>query len=696
MTATFFEYLGWVSLSPNLKESFNKTLLDAKQHRHGLVEIEHLLYALVDDPEGAIALMQTGVDRDDLRDLIADHLDAIPAGAKVDLEDLQPARDLKKLMAKASDLADNEHDDKIDGGDVIRALDEFEASGDLEFLSALKNNKSNNKNNPQRRARSTPRKTARTQSARPEQTEAAQNAPQVGDEPMVNTPHTSNANEHDLNADPIKASIKAIMARRADAEEILNECEWYHLFKSLNMIDEGLEGEEQTHRAILLARAEAELAERPRCRKAFLYVRHLDQELARLKGIVDIDWAGEITPDETVSELSRLRAQHQAEKSSRSPNGLTANHRDLSSAGQSLFDVKLQESELLALEHKLMRLDRSTGPSQSRLKALETDLESHDTHSRKRENVIGVLERYLRSEMQLSDARDHRIIELEKELHSSKSVSDSQVDKTSNLETELKAFKEHAGNRELHIADLEYKLKSEKNNAGSHEEQVRELHAMLANEKGRAETHDKHVAELQKTFEQEQTRAAAHEIKVSDLETDLNSRIEQLQAREDHIKHLQENLNAKETHIQAREEHVKLIEADLSKHVDKRARHKQELHSLTSGHQSEIEKLVTSISGHEESTKTHKGEVGALRAQLAILESQLQEQQTSYSTEKLDLANTIDKMRLEIEKSEDLIEVIHATGEPYRVNSGHRYADETHPQNVDRKTIPVAVRTHKI
>ena len=60
MTATFFEYLGWVSLSANLKESFNKTLLDAKQHRHGLVEIEHLLYALIDDPEGAIALMQMG------------------------------------------------------------------------------------------------------------------------------------------------------------------------------------------------------------------------------------------------------------------------------------------------------------------------------------------------------------------------------------------------------------------------------------------------------------------------------------------------------------------------------------------------------------------------------------------------------------------------------------------------------------
>jgi len=133
MTATFFEYLGWVSLSPNLKESFNKTLVDAEKHRHATVEIEHLLYALVDDPEGAIALIAMGVDRDQLRDELADHLDEIPTGARIELSRLQPARELKKLMAKASDMADNEHDDHIDGGDVVRALGEFDRLGDFNF-----------------------------------------------------------------------------------------------------------------------------------------------------------------------------------------------------------------------------------------------------------------------------------------------------------------------------------------------------------------------------------------------------------------------------------------------------------------------------------------------------------------------------------------------------------------------------------
>ena len=332
-----------------------------------------------------------GVDRDDLRDNIADHLDTIPAGAKTDLEELQPARELKKLMAKASDLADNEHDDKIDGGDVIRALGQFESSGSLDFLLALKTTKGSDET-PQRHARSRPPTSTRKRSVRSEPIAAKQNAPQVGEEPMVHTPHTPNANELNVETDPIKASIKAIMVRRAEAEEILNECEWYHLFKSLNMIDEGLEGEDQTHRAILLARAEAELAERPRCRKAFLYVRHLDQELARLKGIVDIDWVGDLTPDETVADLARMRSTTKKTTS----NGRPSDPREFSAIDKHLFDVKLQESELLALEHKLMRLDRTGGSGSSRLAELETHLESHDTHSKKRENVIGVLERYLR------------------------------------------------------------------------------------------------------------------------------------------------------------------------------------------------------------------------------------------------------------------------------------------------------------
>lgn len=681
MTATFFEYLGWVSLSPNLKESFNKTLLDAEQHRHGIVEIEHLLFALVDDPEGAIALTHMGIDRDDLRADIAQHLKAMPSGAKIDLQELQPARELKKLMAKASDQADHEHDDNIDGGDVIRALADFKAAKNLDFLIQLQNKSA---------AKDTSQNSTKSTSQNPTQTEPV--PPQAGDDTVEKTPPTQNLN---FDVDPIRASIEAIMARRRDAEEILFECEWYHLFKSLNMIDEVLEGEEQTHRAKLLARAEQELAERPRCRKAFLYVRHLDQELIRLKGIVDIDWAGEITPDEAVAELARLRALPQDEQAKATADKPQAPQSPRAAIGQQLFDVQVQESEVLALEQKLLRLDRTAGNSKERLKELEGHLESHDTHSKKRENVIGELERYLRSEMQIADARDHRIEELETELLSTKNISDSQAAKTSNLENELSAFKEHAGNREMMIADLEVKLKVEKDSAGSHAEQVRELHATLANEKTRAEEHDKQIEELQKSYEEEQTRATTQEEQVRGLEVNLKSHLEQLQAREEHIKNLKENLTAKDNHMMAREEQVKKLEATLSLQENQGNQYKHDLLTQESNHQTEVKKLLVNLQDQEGQSQLHQQEINALRSQLSSLETRLQDQETAFSVEKVTLADTIDKMQREIEESESLIEIIHAPGEPYRLNADMSNADETLVEIVHRRTIPIPAKPDK-
>ncbi len=747
MTATFFEYLGWVSLSPNLKESFNKTLVDAEKHRHATVEIEHLLYALVDDPEGAIALIAMGVDRDQLRDELADHLDEIPTGARVELARLQPARELKKLMAKASDMADNEHDDHIDGGDVVRALGEFDRLGDFDFSHHFTKQpdtksaalRASRPRSPKKTARYTPVSPPSGQSERPAaentqmppQTLPDQTAPssplppQAGDETVEKTPPTHTAPELNFDVDPIKASIKAIMARRADAEEILYECEWYHLFKSLNMIDEGLEGEAQTHRAKLLAKAERELAERPRCRKAFLYVRHLDQELARLKGIVDIDWAGDITPDETVRELSRLRALPKEETISlRSSSSGSGRNR----IGDRLFDVKSQESEVLALEQKLARLDRTSGFSQDRLLELEEHLQSHDTHSKKRENIIGELESYLRSEMQLSDARDLRIIELEKELATTKSITDNHVGKTSHLENELAAFKEHAGNRELLISELETSLRKEKGSATSHAEQVRELRTMLVNEKDRAKAHDQQIAELQKTYEEEKKRAAEHERQVRTLEEDLQSRLQQLKIREDQIRsledslstrekikeqqikeleenlkarelekerqimELQKNLSDKETHVARQEEKLQSLQADLSSHSHKGDQHQYELNALHVNHKQEVNKLLTNIQDHESKSQRHQQEVNALRAQLASLEGRLQEQETSYSVEKGSLATTIEQLRQEIEESESLIEIIHATGEPYRVRPDLDNSDDSLVKIVSRRTIPIPAK----
>ena len=133
-------------------------------------------------------------------------------------------------MAKASDLADNEHDDHIDGGDVIRALADFETASSPDFLNAEPTKRERPRTNKQNK-RTRSRKSTR------QSTPVLQN----GEEAMANTPIDQTNEDLNFEADPIRASIKSIMARRRDAEEILFECEWYHLFKSLNMIDEVLE-----------------------------------------------------------------------------------------------------------------------------------------------------------------------------------------------------------------------------------------------------------------------------------------------------------------------------------------------------------------------------------------------------------------------------------------------------------------------
>ncbi len=700
MTATFFEYLGWVSLSPNLKESFNKTLHDAEQHHHAVVDVEHLLFALVDDPEGAIALTKMGVDRDELRDRLADHLDAIPAGSKTEVKDMQPTRELKKLMARASELADREHDDHIDGGDVIRALAKFEAS-ENSFLVPLRQVEKPSEPPAKRHARSLGRKTAPAPSL----------PPNSGDEQMQTTAPVDETASPEFDMDPIKASIKAIMARRRDAEQILFECEWYHLFKSLNMIDEGLEGEEQTHRARLLARAEQELAERPRCRKAFLYVRHLDQELARLKGIVDIDWAGDISPDETVRQLAQLRNGTSAAMDKIDLGELSGKSTTSSAISNHLFDVKVRESEVRALEQKLLRLDRTADSSQARLRELEGHLETHDSHSRKRENVIGELESYLRSEMDLAKARDQRIIELEKELEATRSLTDSEVNRASSLENELEAFKEHAGNRERRIAELEARLKSEHSSAAAHEQQVGELQKMLETERERARAHDKQVAELQKTYEEEKRRAAAHEEQIKSLESDLKSRMEELAAREEHIKNLQKNLSLKEEEmsereeqirklreslllkdndVQAREDKLKKLEADLASLEERHDHYKNELAGLENNYNSKVQTLLSNIEDKEGESRQHKQEINALRAQLANLENRLKQQETNYTVEKVQLTKTIEQLSREIKESESLVEIVRASGEPYRLPPAASGASRAAIKIVSRRTIPVA------
>ena len=102
------------------------------------------------------------------------------------------------------------------------------------------------------------------------------------------------------------------------------------------------------------------------------------------------------------------------------------------------------------------------------------------------------------------------------------------------------------------------------------------------------------------------------------------------------------------------------------------------------------------VKGHlqvrETESRAHQQEVNALRAQLLSLETKLQGQENTYSVERVELSNSIDRTRQEIEDSENLIEIIRATGEPYRVNSEAGVYAGSHAKPVSRRTIPVALK----
>jgi hypothetical protein len=710
MTASFFEYLGWVSLSRNLKESFNRTLKGAMHRRHQTVEIEHLLTALVDDPESAIVLNDLGVDRERLREELLARLDELPLGAISDQQTPQPSRELKKLMAKASDLADKDRDDHVDGGDVVRALIDFDGPAAARLLQVQVPGRAG----------------AGKAKAPPQGVSAAIESARAGFA-SARSPEPQAAAPLGFDVDPIRASIEAIMARRRDAEQVLNQCEWYHLFKSLNQIEAGLEDAEQTHRAILLARAERELAERPRCRKAFLYVRHLDNELARLKGIVDIDWTDEFSPDEAVAELARLR-QMPPEPMPETGDVFAS---FMSLAGEQaeierqLSHVRMQETEVKALERQLASLDRSQGHRKERIEELETQLRSHGEHGRKRSSAIDELERFLRSEVMQSEERDRRIQELEAELAALRSSHAGVRSEASLLADELAAHKAQIGDRERLIGDLEMRLIGERETAGTHERQIEELRRLLVEEKGRAEDHGRQMAELQRILDEERGRASHHESLVRSLEGDLRARQEELQAREEQIRSLQEHLAHHESNASGREERLRFLEAELQGHEHRAMSREERLSFLEAelhGHENramtreeqlkrlraelaereqharqkddEVRGLEAGLATQEAEGQRQQHEINQLRAALAALEAHQQQQEAELHSEKLAMEQLIAEMQAMRERSEGLVEIVHGINEPYRISSDFAATSEGYVQIVGNRSIPIPVRPH--
>jgi hypothetical protein len=63
-------------LSGPLELMLNKAFAFARQRKHGMVTVEHLLLFLLDDPDAAAVMTSCGVDRDALRKKLTSHIDS--------------------------------------------------------------------------------------------------------------------------------------------------------------------------------------------------------------------------------------------------------------------------------------------------------------------------------------------------------------------------------------------------------------------------------------------------------------------------------------------------------------------------------------------------------------------------------------------------------------------------------------------
>jgi ATP-dependent Clp protease adapter protein ClpS len=111
------------TLSQNLEQSLSRALALAKESRHDRATPEHLLLALIDDPDAAAVMRGCDVDRDRLRrDLIA-HLESAPERlTAASSEDSKPDAAFHRVIQRAVVHVQPTGREEMTGTDVLVAV----------------------------------------------------------------------------------------------------------------------------------------------------------------------------------------------------------------------------------------------------------------------------------------------------------------------------------------------------------------------------------------------------------------------------------------------------------------------------------------------------------------------------------------------------------------------------------------------
>jgi len=122
-------------ISKSLEATLNMSLAEARKRRHEYLCVEHLLYAILSDPQGREILEACGASPDDLRQRLAtffdEHMEALPADANAAPRQT-PGFD--RLLQRALTHVHFSGKDEADAGDILAAMLEERDSHAAYFL----------------------------------------------------------------------------------------------------------------------------------------------------------------------------------------------------------------------------------------------------------------------------------------------------------------------------------------------------------------------------------------------------------------------------------------------------------------------------------------------------------------------------------------------------------------------------------
>ena len=111
------------SFAQNLEKTLHNALTNASDRSHEYATLEHLLLALIDDPDAAEVMTACGVDLGDLGDVVRQYLDQEYQSLKTDdKSDPQPTAGFQRVIQRAILHVQSSGKDTVTGANVLVAL----------------------------------------------------------------------------------------------------------------------------------------------------------------------------------------------------------------------------------------------------------------------------------------------------------------------------------------------------------------------------------------------------------------------------------------------------------------------------------------------------------------------------------------------------------------------------------------------